>query len=162
LQARIAPATFLDLSYVAANLCPADQAEISCQVEQYDPLGVAAAALSGYAFTVEAGGNPELAFGAARGRADGTLWIAWSWGTKRSWRALPDAIRFIQQHLQPMVYRDGALRVEARALASNERAHRFLERIGGRCDCALRSYGKGGEDFLLYSWTRDAWETTGS
>lgn len=156
MSCAIVPATLLDLSYIAANLCPADRAEIECQVDEWDAAGIAAYALRDFAFCALWDGNPEAGFGCGRAREG--YWIAWSWGTVRAWRCLPDMIAFIRGYLQPLVYEAGARRVEARALASHVRACRFLERISGQRRCLLPSFGKNGEDFVLYDWTRESWD----
>jgi hypothetical protein len=111
--------------------------------------------LRDFAFVVELDGNPEAAFGCGQLRRG--YWVAWSWGTDRLAKCLPTMIRFITERLQPAVYEAGALRVEARALASHRQARRFLERIGGQFCCELPAYGKNGETFVLYQWTRETY-----
>jgi hypothetical protein len=151
----VQPANLRDLAYIAANMRPADRAEVECQLDRWDATAIAAMSLQGYAYTVELDGNPEAAFGAGQVRQG--YWIAWSWGTRKLWRCLPAMIDYIEHDLQPRVYADGARRVEARALSSHSLAHRFLERIGGHRRCDLPAYGKNGEDFVLYDWTRESW-----
>jgi hypothetical protein len=133
----------------------ADRAEVEAQLDQWDAAAIAAMSLRDYAFCVELNGNPEAAFGAGQVRKG--YWIAWSWGTDRLTKCLPIMIRFITERLQPALYEAGALRVEARALASHTQARRFLERIGGHLRCDLPSYGKNGEDFVLFDWTRETY-----
>lgn len=156
-EIRIAPANLRDLSYIAANLRSDDHAEVECQFETVDAALIAALACRDYAFVAYRDGNPEAGFGAARARTDNSLWIAWSWGTSRMRPCLPDMIGFITGYLQPLVYRDGAQRVEARALATNRLAHGFLRRIGATRRCDLPGYGKRGELFMLWDWTRVSW-----
>ena len=151
----IVPATLRDLSYVASHMCEEDRAEVGCQLDDTSALAIAEASFRDFAFCVELDGNPEAAIGCGCVRSG--YWLAWSWGTRRIWRCLPAMVRFSQSWLQPAVYDMGAYRVEARVLASHVRAHRFLERIGGRWRCDLPSFGKGGEDFVLYDWTRETW-----
>lgn len=155
MSARIIPATLRDLSYVAAHMRASDRAEVGCQLDEWSASAVAAMSLRDHAFVVELNGNPEAAFGAGQPRQG--FWIAWSWGTDRITRCLPLMIEFITDQLQPDMYRSGAKRVEARALKSHKQAHRFLKRIGGYQRCELPAYGKNGEDFLLFDWTRESW-----
>jgi len=70
---------------------------------------------------------------------------------------VPSITRFFYQVLGPNVAAAGAWRVEARPLAGNELAIRWLERLGATQRCDLRGYGKNGEDFLLFDWTRESW-----
>lgn len=151
----VVDATLRDLSYVAAHMRPADRAEVASQIDEWSATQVAAMSLRDFAYVVELNGNPEAAFGCAQVRKG--YWIAWSWMTDRGLRCVPTMIRFITEQLQPAVYEAGALRVEARALASHRQARRFLERIGGHFRCFLPYYGKNGEAFVLYDWTRETY-----
>jgi hypothetical protein len=152
---EVKPANLRDLSYVAAHMRASDRQEIECQLDEWSAAHVAGMSLRDFAFVVELNGNPEAAFGAGQVRKG--YWIAWSWGTDRIMRCLPTMIRFITEQLQPTVYEAGALRVEARALKSHTQACAFLRRIGGHLRCELPAYGKGGEDFILFDWTRETY-----
>jgi hypothetical protein len=155
MPARIVGGTLRDLSYLASRLRPDDHAEVSCQIPGWTPAGLAAAALQGFAYCVELDGNPEAAFGAREQRTG--LWIAWSWGSKRMHRCVPAIVRFFYAVLGPDVVAAGAHRVEARALAGNDLAVRFLKRLGATQRCLLPSYGMNGETFVLWDWTRESW-----
>lgn len=153
---RIVGGTLRDLSYIAANLRPEDHAEIDCQFNEWSPTVLAAQALqAGPAYVAELNGNPEAAFGAGEVRSG--LWIAWSWGTKRMKRCVPLVTQFFWEVLGPDIASRGAWRVEARALAANDMALRWLRRLGATERCRLPGYGKNGEDFILFDWTRETW-----
>lgn len=152
---RIVPATLRDLSYIAANLRPEDRAEIDCQCDGWTPALLALTALQGLAYVAELDGNPEAGFGAAEQRSG--LWTAWSWGTRRMRRCVPDITRFFHGVLGRQVAARGAFRVEARPLAGNELALRWLTKLGATQRCRLPAYGRNGEDFFLYDWTREGW-----
>lgn len=155
MTARIVGGTLRDLSYIASNLRPEDHAEIDCQLDHWTPAILALSALQGFAYVVELDGNPEAAFGAAEQRSG--LWIAWSWGTRRMWRCVPRITKFFYDTLGPDVAAAGAWRVEARALAGNDLAVRWLNRLGATERCPLPGYGRNGEDFVLFDWTRETW-----
>lgn len=152
---RIIGANLRDLSYIASNLRPDDKAEIDCQLDEWTPAMLALSAMQGMAYIAELDGNPEAAFGAAQSRSG--LWIAWSWGSKRMWRCIPRITKFFYEVLGPDVAAQGAWRVEARALAANDMALRWLHRLGATERCRLPAYGKNGEDFVLFDWTRETW-----
>lgn len=152
---RIIGGNLRDLSYIAANLRPEDHAEVDCQFSEWSPAMLALQAMQGFAYVAEIDGNPEAAFGAGEVRSG--LWIAWSWGTKRMRRCVPRITEFFYAVLGPDVAAKGAWRVEARALASNELALRWLNRLGATERCTLPGYGKNGEDFILFDWTRETW-----
>jgi len=153
--ARIIGGNLRDLSYIAANLRPEDFAEVDCQFDSWTPEGLALSAMQGLAYVVEWKGNPEAAFGAGEVRSG--LWIAWSWGTRRMWRCVPRITEFHFASLGPEVAARGAWRVEARPLAGNDMAIRWLRRMGATERCTLPGYGKNGETFLLFDWTRESW-----
>lgn len=152
---EIVPATLRDLSYIAAHMRASDRAEVEVQMDEWNAAHVAALSLRDFAFCAELNGNPEAAFGCGQVRQG--YWIAWSWGTDRLIKCVPAMVAFITQELQPAVYAAGARRVEARALATHKQAVRFLERIGGTFRCELPAYGKNGEPFVLYDWTRQTY-----
>lgn len=152
---RIVGATIRDLSYIAANLRPEDYAEVDCQLDLWSPATLALTALQGMAYVCEVDGNPEAAFGAGEVRSG--LWVAWSWGTKRMRRCVPRITQFFYEVLGPDVASRGAHRVEARAMAGNDLAVRWLNRLGATERCTLPGYGKNGEDFILFDWTRETW-----
>jgi hypothetical protein len=154
-KARIVGANLRDLTYIAANMRPEDRREVECQLAQWDASLIALTAMQGPAYIVELDGNPEAAFGAAEQRVG--LWQAWSWGTKRMNRCVPAITRFFYAVLGPHVSEQGAWRVEARPIAGNELACRWLARLGATRRCELPGYGKNGEDFELWDWTRESW-----
>lgn len=155
MKARIVGATLRDLTYIAANMRPEDRREVECQLAQWNVDLIALAAMQGPAYVVELDGNPEAAFGAAEQRVG--LWQAWSWGSKRMHRAVPAITRFFYAVLGPHVAAQGAWRVEARPIAGNDLACRWLARLGATKRCDLPGYGKNGEDFELWDWTRETW-----
>lgn len=155
MSARVIGGNLRDLSYIAANLRPEDYAEVDCQFDHWSPEQLALSAMQGLAYVVEWKGNPEAAFGAAEVRSG--LWIAWSWGTKRMWRCVSLITQFHRDVVGPEVAARGAWRVEARPLAGNDMAVRWLRRMGATERCILPGYGKNGETFLLFDWTRESW-----
>lgn len=155
MKARIIGATLRDLTYIASNMRPDDRREVECQLERWDVDMIALSALQGPAYVVELDGNPEAAFGAAQQRAG--LWQAWSWGSRRMHRCVPAITKFFYAVLGPHVAAQGAWRVEARPIADNELACRWLARMGAQERCLLPGYGKNGEDFKLFDWTRETW-----
>lgn len=154
MRTRIVGATIRDLSYVAANMRPEDRAEVEAQFDDWSPAGLAALSLRDHAYCVEMDGNPEAAFGAGR-VGHRNLWLAWSWMTPRGWRCVPRISDFVRRVMIPDIYASGGQRVEARALEANQSARRWLKRLGAVERCALPCYGRSGETFVLYDWTRD-------
>lgn len=160
MSARIVAANLRDLSYVASRLRPEDEREAACQFEQWSPAMLAAISLKDHAYVVEVDGNPEAAFGACATAHRG-LWVAWSWGSVRMWRAVPVVTQFVRSVMIPDIIEQGCWRCEARAMVENTGAHRWLKRMGAKQHSEpLIGWGKNGEDFLLFDWTRKDIERT--
>lgn len=155
MKARIVGGNLRDLTYILSRLREADRVELDCQFNTWTPAEVALIAMQGHAYVAELDGNPEAAFGACETRQG--LWVAWSWGSNRMARCVPAMTRFFHAVLGPDVAAAGAWRVEARPLAGNELATRWLQRLGATYRCDLPGYGKNGENFELWDWTRETW-----
>lgn len=142
------------MSYITANLRPEDKTEAEAVLGPVHHMDLALAHLGPRSYVVEIDGNPEAAFGASKAVGD-HIFHAWMFGTKRAARAVPAVVRFCNTVMWPDLIEAGAQRVEARAMASHFTAHRWLELMGARRRCELPCYGRGGETFYLYDWTRD-------
>lgn len=154
MKARIIPATLRDLSYIASRLRDEDKAEIEAQLGPVHYIDLAAMHMGGSAFVVTLDGNPEAGFGASP-MLGNHLWVAWSWGSRRISRCAPIITRFVRESMVPDLVARGAQRVEARALASHHMARNWLIKMGATERCELPCYGRNGETFLLYDWTRE-------
>ncbi|WPZ36704.1 hypothetical protein T8K17_11215 [Thalassobaculum sp. OXR-137] len=62
--------------------------------------------------------------------------------------------RFAKYRMIPTLLDMGGWRGEARSAAFHTEAHRWLEALGARRESTLANYGKNGEDFYNYVWTR--------
>lgn len=54
----------------------------------------------------------------------------------------------------PSLDRMGARRLEAVSMADHHTAHRWMGFFGMKPEARLRQFGKGGEDFILFGWSR--------
>jgi len=152
-RTEIAPASFRDLSYIAANMRPADRADCEAQLGPVHYMELALAHLRDHAYVALVAGNPDCAFGACRLLGD-HLWTAWSFGTARIGNAIPAVTRHVRRVMTPDILATSATRMEARAMATNVMACRWLKLMGAAERCDLPGYGRGGETFKLYDWTR--------
>lgn len=139
-----------DVSYIVANLCPEDRRELECQ---YPLDGLAVTLMMGEAWVATLDGQPAQAFGAIS--ATCSVLTAWAFGTPRRARAIPSVSRMIRRRRLDCFAR-GITRVEARAISDHPTALRWLRGLGGT-ETPLPCWGKDGQDFTLFSWTRDAW-----
>lgn len=149
-RVTIVPATLRDVSYILANLCDADRIELECQVP-LQHLSAVCMASEGWVALLD--GQPVQAFGSLP--ATLSVRTLWAFGTARRRRAIPAITRFLREQSSRWV-RDGVTRCEARAIVGHPTAHRWLLSLGGEAQ-PCKAWGRNGEDFVLYSWTRETW-----
>jgi hypothetical protein len=155
----ISRACVRDVSYIGAHMRERDAHEILCQLP--DDITPAHAALLCFDTAPEdcrfvcydTNANPVAAFGWSVTHCP-TLWTAWAFGTHGMKRAIPEMTEFIMgRQLAYMMKTHRPKRLEVRALADHDLAHRWLTMMGATKEASLPRFGKNGEDFTLYAWT---------
>ncbi|WP_298986396.1 hypothetical protein [uncultured Roseibium sp.] len=146
-----------DASFIAANMRPEDYREIACLWQNWDTraLGICAmeTAVPGWVWSVWYQGQPAAAFGFSRASAfDPDFWQAWAFGTDRFRRCVPLMTRHIL-NLRPEIEKH-CRRLQVISYKNHDLAHGWIEALGAEREGLLRSYGRGGEDFYMYAWTR--------
>jgi hypothetical protein len=63
--------------------------------------------------------------------------------------------KFAKNRMIPLLMELGGWRGEARSMVSHTEAHRWLEALGAKRESTLKCYGKNGEDYFNYVWTRN-------
>jgi RimJ/RimL family protein N-acetyltransferase len=144
-----------DASYIAANMREADYREIACLWKHWDTraLGICAmeTAVPGMAWSIWYRGEPIVAYGLSYAAAfDPDHWQIWAFGTNRFKRAVPMMTRHIQSIGD--VIKAGCRRLQVITHTEHDISHRWLEGLGAQREGVMRSYGRNGEDFVLYSW----------
>jgi hypothetical protein len=82
------------------------------------------------------------------------VWSIWMFATDRFDEIAKSTHRFAKEVFFPVLNDVGYVRLECRSMATHSVAHRWLESLGGIKEADVRSYGKNGEDFALYCWTK--------
>ena len=146
-----------DASYIAANMRPQDFSEIGCLWQRFDSrtLGVAAmeTAVEGMVWSVWYEGQPAAAYGFSHASPfDPEHWQAWAFGTDRFRRCTPLITRHICS-IRDVIEQD-CRRLQVITLTEHGIAHGWIEALGATREGVLKSYGRGGEDFFVYSWVR--------
>lgn len=159
---KLVPMTVRDVSYVLANLRPADEAELACQLPPDLALSRAALAYQ-YAMTgppnlygavvVDRTRQPVMVAGASRLTAG--CYSVFAFGTEGANAvALAKATRYLKT-LAGQLEAQGARSLEARSLSTNTAAHLWITRTGGKLAEANYPYGGKGELFHTFRWTRN-------
>lgn len=147
----------LGMTWCAAHMNEADKAEIMCQLPK--TMSCAAAgelmfkiAPDGWKWEVTYRSEPVAVFGFSPINA--ACWSVWSYGTRRMWRAVPAMSKhFLAQKERLLDF--GVRRLEARSLIQHRRAFMWLTHMGGKRVCNLPQFGRDGETFVLWEWTKD-------
>lgn len=66
-----------------------------------------------------------------------------------------DFTRFVVQRLFPRYRERGVHRIECQSLDGYEEVHRWLGVLGLEKEAVLRSFGRGGEDYVQFAWTKE-------
>lgn len=146
---------FRDLLFIAEHLRERDREELFAtrygnNVEDLARDATMAGAMRWAAYADE---EPVAAFGAVP-RWPG-VWTAWAYGTDRFPEAILTITRHIRRFMLPALYNSGVHRVDALALAAHTDARRWLESLGAEQEFLLDKYGRSGETFVSYVWTRE-------
>lgn len=157
--------TIRDASFIAANMRDEDHLEIACLWKRWDTraLGICAleTAVSDMVWSAWHDGQPAAAYGFSHASAfDPDHWQAWAFGTDRFKRCVPQITRHLNR-IRPIVERD-CRRLQVISYRAHDLAHDWIESFGGRREGLLRSYGRGGEDFVVFSWIRETPVTAGT
>lgn len=151
----IVPANYRDASYVAANMRSEDRREFDALVDMSAP-GVVACDLvyrsEGLAYCALIGGQPVAVYGACPILPH--LWSAWAYGTDRLKRAIPAITRHALAVAKPALIERQITRLQVNTLVDHDLSHSWLESLGARCEGVARCYGRHGEDFKVYAWTK--------
>lgn len=154
---RILPATLASASFVCANLREADREEAFCQLpDGFKTHELAYAMLmSGDNYVVEKRAQEPIAFFGVS-PMNVAAYSVWAIGTDEFKRAVPAMQRFIVGNIVPDLMDRGVRILEARAMEKHLSAHQWIHRTGGRPSGMPFEYGRNGEKFVLFRWTKDA------
>lgn len=152
-ELRVEP-DFLDCLRVAENLRESDRAELFATIFGDDPktLATRAVASGGFRWGAYLDGEPVALIGAMP--LWPRVWQAWAYGTDDWPKVALTLTRHVRNFMLPALLRSGAHRVQAASLGTHTSAHAWLKKLGARPECRLANYGKNGEDFVNFVWTR--------
>lgn len=102
-------------------------------------------------------GEPVVCAGAVP-RWDG-VWQLWMFATDRFPEIAMSAHRFAKTVFFPSLDAAGWHRLEAHSIGTHDVAHRWLEKLGAYKESEMTKYGKRGETFFVYCWTKEPADT---
>ncbi len=138
-----------DLSYITHRLRASDRDEIFATMPA-DPDLLAALAWHSVSWVGVLNGAPVAALGIKEMWAG--VWQVWMFGTDDFKKVGKRLVHRAQREGWPLLRGQSVRRLQCMSSALHVEAHEFIERMGGRREATLRSYGKNGEDFHIYTW----------
>lgn len=82
------------------------------------------------------------------------VWSMWFFATNNLRTIGLSTTRLIVRDIIPMLWREGAHRLECRSMEGHVEAQDWLATLGAKREGTLKAYGKGREDFHVYVWER--------
>lgn len=83
------------------------------------------------------------------------VWGLFGFGTdnwQKIWRPMTV---FARKTMMPAVKSSGAHRAHCASPVGHDETHKWLRFLGAEQEAVLRGYGKNGEDFALFAWTKE-------
>ena len=149
---RLQPLHPAPIAQVLYNLREADRRELGATLWRLDSGGLAlASAQTRLGFVALADDGAPVAVAGAQEIWPGVFQVG-LFATPRWPEVAGGVTRALRRDLGPAVIASGAHRAHAFSHAANEESHRWLLRLGARCEARLAGWGRGGEDFLLFTW----------
>lgn len=144
----------LDVFYVARRMRARDREEIGATSWTDEPGELVTKVMASGAFRwgVYLDGRPVAMIGATPKWP--RVWTAWAFATDDWPRVVLSATRHVRSFMIPALYNAGAIRVEATAMEAHTDARKWLTRLGATPGNPLANYGKDGQTFITYSWSR--------
>lgn len=155
---EIRPSCLRDASYVFANLRPLDCHEAFCQIDHRVKTHEVAwwSIQIGESWVAYLKGRPVMVFGYMPMNVAAVS--IWAMGTKHATRVVPAVTRHVVLDVIPSLIERGYHSMEARSIIEHEQAHRWMESTGAVRSGEPFPYGRDGELFQLFRWTRPSYE----
>ena len=143
-----------DLLYVADNMRALDADEVFATSWTDDRASLVAGILGGgeFGWIAGDGGLPIAAFGAVP--SWNGVWQVWMFATDDWPKVAFEVTRFIKRIMIPSLEEVGCHRAECRSMDTHTVAHKWLKTLGADKESEMKHYGRDGQTFYLYCWTR--------
>lgn len=147
---------YADMLAVASNLRERDRQEIFATRYGSNPADLARDVVltGGFRWGAYLDGRPVAGIGAYPRWPN--VWSVWAFGTDEWPRAAIALTRHVKKVMLPALLKAGAHRADCYALKEHGDARRWLEYLGAVPVNILDNWGRSGETFVCYSWTRKA------
>ena len=148
-------ANYTDLRFLAMNLRPEDQLELSVTRDVRDVSALAwAGAYSRWRKVAVWDRRPVFAFGASEIEHEPRVQV-WGFGCASAVHALKPVTRYIKKFMIPEILLSGAVEAQAISHPANEISHRWLQFLGFRLKATITGVGPRKQDMLLFTVSAD-------
>lgn len=146
--------------HVVQNMRDKDKVEIYATQWNDEPtiFATEVCRYGNFAFIGHADDNEPVVAAGAVPRWDG-VWQLWMFATDRFPEIAMAAHRFAKTVFFPSLDAAGWHRLEAHSIGTHDVAHRWLEKLGAYKESEMTNYGKRGETFFVYCWTKKPADT---
>jgi hypothetical protein len=157
-ELRVEP-SYSDMLYIAENLRERDREELFATRYGENPADLARDAVATGAFRWAAylDGEPVAAIGAFPRWP--RVWTAWAYGTDKWPKVVLTLTKHARRFMFPAILNSGAIRMDALALSTHTDARAWLGVLGALPEKHLDKWGKNGQTFVSYVWTRKSAQT---
>jgi len=148
-------ATHPNVLHVSERMRASDAREIYATSWADDPADLAARVMMAPGFTWTAHGDdgePIAVIGSAPLWPN--MWQAYAFATDRWPEVYREVTKHALRYMIPGLENSGVHRAQCASIEGHDDAHRWLEFLGASRTSTLDGYGKGGERFFIYSWSR--------
>lgn len=83
------------------------------------------------------------------------VWTVWAFGTDDWNKVVLTLTKHVRNFMIPAILNAGAIRADCMALSTHEDARKWLTALGATPEKVLDNWGKNGEAFVSYCWTRE-------
>lgn len=143
------------VQYVVHNMRAKDREEIFATQWSDDPwaFGNSVLRMGEFGYVLHSDdGTPIVCCGAVP--MWNGVWSVWMFATDRFDEIALSTHRFGKRIFFPALEHAGYHRLECRSLSTHLTAHQWLEALGAYRESEVSNYGKAGERFFLYCWTK--------
>lgn len=147
--------SYEDMLEICRNLRVRDREEIYATRWEATPEALARdSELTGaFRWAAYLDGRPVAAIGAFPRWPN--VWSVWAYGTDDWDKVVLALTRHVKKFMIPALHRSGYVRADCAAMLSHEDARLWLTYLGGKQEKVMDKWGKNGETFVLYCWTRE-------
>lgn len=146
---------YFSLEYVCMNMREEDKREIFALRAHDSPLQLAAEAHA----AIKNLGRGRLGWWQGRPVAACAFteswpgcWEIWMFGTSDFKNVAIEMVRWFRKEANDILSICAGRRLQCDSMATHEEAHKLIKAAGGIEEARFHAYGKGGEDFIRFTW----------